>query len=120
MAEKNAPNSGADAPIKIEDSTFDQLVRQNRLIVVDFWAVWCGPCRMISPLVEELAKDYAGKVVFGTLNVDENPDTAARFNVVGIPTLLFMKNGVEIDRVVGAVPREHIELKLRKHLEKSA
>ena len=104
-------------PIKVEDSTFDQIARQNKLVVIDFWAAWCGPCRMIAPIVEELANDYAGKVFFGKLNVDENPSTAERFSVVGIPTLLFIKNSVEVDRIVGVVPKEHIELKLKKQLE---
>jgi len=90
------------------------------LIVVDCWAEWCGPCRMIEPVIEELAQGYAGKVVFGKLNVDENPQTAERFSIVGIPTLLIMKNGAEVERIVGAVPQEFIEEKLKKHLRPQA
>lgn len=103
-------------PILVDDSNFDEVVRKHRLVVVDCWAPWCGPCLVVSPIVEELAEKYAGKVTFGKLNVDENPQTVGRFGILGIPTLLIIKNGEEVDRIVGAVPKEHIEVKLRKHL----
>jgi len=108
--------SSKSVPITVEDTNFDKTVRRHSLMVVDCWTEWCGPCRMIEPVVEELAQQYAGKVVFGKLNVDENPQTAMRFNIVGIPTLLIMKNGLEVDRIIGVVPKEFIEEKLRKHL----
>jgi thioredoxin 1 len=108
--------SGGDAPVEVNDAGFDGFVGRFPLVVVDCWAVWCGPCRMISPVVEELAKEYAGRVVFGKLNVDENPETSTRFGVMAIPTLLILKDGEEVDRIVGAVPKEAIRAKLAKHL----
>jgi thioredoxin 1 len=104
------------APITLSDDNFDHAVQQYPLIVIDCWAAWCGPCRMIAPIIDELAKDYAGKVVFGKLNVDENPRTAMRFGIMSIPTLLVMKNGKEIDRIIGAVPKQAIEAKLHKYM----
>lgn len=104
------------APITVSDADFDQVVQQYPLMVIDCWAAWCGPCRMVAPIVDELAKDYASKVVFGKLNVDENPKAAMRFDIMSIPTLLIMKNGKEVDRIIGAVPKQSIEAKLRKHM----
>ncbi|MEA2090246.1 MAG: thioredoxin [Thermoproteota archaeon] len=103
-------------PIVVGDSNFDELVKKNSLTVIDCWAPWCAPCLVVSPIIEELAKEYAGKVAFGKLNTDENPYTAGRFGILGIPTLLFMKDGKEVDRIVGVVPKEFIESKLQKHL----
>ena len=106
-----------DTPVTVEDSTFDQLVGRYNLMVVDCWAPWCGPCLMVAPVVEELARSYVGKVVFGKLNVDENPQTAGRFSIMSIPTLLIMKNGREVDRIIGAVPKQVIESNIRKHID---
>jgi len=111
-----AGKKAKDAPVVVEDSTFEEFVKQNSLVVVDFWAAWCGPCKMIAPVVEELAREYAGKVVFGKMNVDDNPETPAQFGVVGIPTLVVLKAGLEVDRIVGAVPKESIKAKLSRHL----
>jgi thioredoxin len=105
-----------NTPIVIDDEHFDETVKKHSLMLVDCWADWCGPCRMIAPTVEELARDYVGRVTVGKLNVDDNPLTAERFCVMSIPTLLIMKNGVEVDRVVGAVPKQLIEERLKKHL----
>ncbi len=105
-----------NAPIKISDADFDETVQKYPLMLIDCWAAWCGPCRMVEPTVAELARDYAGRVTVGKLNVDENPQIAARFGVMSIPTLLVMKNGVEVDRVVGAVPKHFIEEKLKKYV----
>jgi len=110
--QRQTPNE----PITMSDVDFDRIVKQYPLVVVDCWAAWCGPCRMIAPVIDELAKDYAGKVVFGKLNVDENPQTAVRFSVMSIPTLLIIKDGKEVDRIVGAVPRELIEARLRRYI----
>ncbi|NIS83360.1 MAG: thioredoxin [Anaerolineales bacterium] len=104
------------SPLTVGDDDFNQVVQRYPLIVIDCWAAWCGPCRMVAPVIDELAKAYAGTVVFGKLNVDENPETAVRFNVMSIPTLLIMKDGTEVDRIVGAVPKPSIEAKLRRHL----
>jgi len=105
-----------NAPLTLSDANFDKVVQQYPLMLVDCWAPWCGPCRMVGPVIEELAKDYAGKVVFGKLNVDENPKTAMQFDIMSIPTLLIMKNGKEVDRIIGAVPKQSIEAKLHKHM----
>lgn len=93
--------------------TFDSVVIQSsNLVMVDFWATWCGPCKIIAPVVEELANEYAGRVTFAKVNTDENPDLASRFNIRGIPTLIFFKDGKQIDQVVGAVPKAHLKSKI--------
>lgn len=104
-------------PVHMTDTNFNKMVNEHSLVLIDCWASWCAPCVAIAPMVEELAKEYAGKVLMGKLNVDENPSTAERFQIFGIPTLLVMKNGKEIDRIVGLVPKNHIEARLKKHLE---
>jgi thioredoxin 1 len=114
-SKKHVPNE----PIQITDKTFDQTIKSNPLVVIDFWAEWCMPCRIIAPIVEELAKDHAGKVVFGKLNVDENKATAMRYGITAIPALLFLKNGKLVDQVLGAVSRQHLEEKIRKFGEGS-
>jgi thioredoxin 1 len=103
--------------VHVTDSNFEEIVNKNPLVLVDFWAEWCMPCRMIAPIVEDLAKEYAGKILIGKLNVDENPDTAERFHVFSIPTLLIIKNGAEVDRIVGFVPKSQIEACLKKHVK---
>ncbi len=105
-----------NAPLALNDADFDTVVQRYPLMVIDCWAPWCGPCLIVGPIIEELAKDYAGKVVFGKLNMDENPETAMRFDIMSIPTLLIMKNGKEVDRIIGAVPKQSIEAKLHKHM----
>jgi thioredoxin 1 len=112
---KHVPNE----PIQITDQTFDQTIKKNPLVVIDFWAEWCMPCLIIAPIVEEFAKDYAGKVVFGKLNVDENKATAVRYGIKAIPALLFFKNGKLVDQVLGAVSRQHLEEKIREFGEES-
>jgi thioredoxin 1 len=104
-----------DKPIVVSDRNFEQTVKNYPLVVVDCWAAWCAPCRAIAPVVEQLAKDYSGKVVFGKLNVDENPQTAQRFGIMAIPTLLVMKKGEEVDRIVGALPRSQLESKITSY-----
>lgn len=115
-AKMKEEKSSGNTPIIIDDEHFDETVRKHSLMLVDCWADWCGPCRMIAPTVEELARDYAERVTVGKLNVDDNPQTAERFGVMTIPTLLIMKNGVEVDRIIGAVPKQLIEDRLKKHL----
>ncbi len=101
-----------DKPIVVSDRNFDQTIKSYPLVVVDCWAAWCAPCRAIAPVVEQLAKEYSGKIVFGKLNVDENPETAQKFGVMAIPTLLVMKGGEEVDRIVGALPKNQLEAKI--------
>jgi thioredoxin 1 len=103
-------------PVHVTDSNLNEMVSKNSLVLIDCWAPWCGPCVVVSPIVEELAKEYAGKVFVGKLNVDENPGTAGSFQIFGIPTLLLFKDGREVDRIVGLVPKDHIEARLKKHL----
>jgi thioredoxin 1 len=98
--------------IELTDSTFDQMINSDKPVLVDFWAEWCGPCKMIGPVVEELAKDYEGKAVVAKLNVDENPEVTARFGVRSIPTLLVFKGGQIVDKQVGAVPKSVLAQKL--------
>jgi len=100
-------------PVEVSDKTFDQLIKANKAVVVDFWAEWCGPCRLMTPVVEGLAKKYSGKVVFGKLNVDENRATAMKYEIDTIPTLLFFKNGEMVDQVVGFVPNQHLEQQIK-------
>lgn len=98
--------------IELNDSNFDQVVKSDKPVLVDFWAEWCGPCKMIGPLVEELAGEYEGKAVIAKLNVDENPDVTARYGIRNIPTLLVFKNGQIVDKQVGAVPKSVLAQKL--------
>lgn len=103
----------SDAVISVSVDTFDKAVLQSpNLVMVDFWATWCGPCKIIAPVVEELAKEYAGKVNFAKVNTDENPDLASKFNIRGIPTLIFFKGGKVLDQVVGAVPKGQLKSKI--------
>lgn len=117
MKQQEKKQEMSTKPIPVTDSNFNEIVNKNSLALIDCWAPWCGPCVVISPIVEELAKEYAGKVLFGKLNVDENPRTAERFRIFGIPTLLIIRNGKEVDRIVGLVPKDQIEARLKKHLE---
>jgi len=103
----------AEGIIEVTTSTWDkEIVQSQGLAMVDFWAVWCGPCRMIAPTVEELAKEYLGKVKVGKLNTDENPDIASRYRIMGIPTIIFFKDGQKVDQVVGAVPKPQLKAKI--------
>jgi len=103
-------------PIDVNDSNFGETLKKYPVVVVDCWAEWCGPCRMIAPVVEELAKEYAGKIVFGKLNVDYNQEVPARYGIMGIPTLLIFKNGQNVDKIVGAAPKKMIEAKIKIYL----
>ena len=87
-----------------DQASFDQALAEGKLMMVDFWAEWCGPCRMLGPVVEDLGKQYAGKAVVGKVNVDEEQELAVRYGVMSIPTVIFFKNGKEIDRKVGVMP----------------
>ena len=103
-------------PITLSDDGFDMAVERYDLMVVDLWAPWCGPCMMMAPVIEELAEEYTGRVVFGKLNTDDNPATTERFGVMGIPTLLILQGGNEVERIVGAVPKQEIRSVLDRYL----
>ena len=102
---------------EVKDSTFDDFVKANKIVIIDCWAPWCGPCRSLSPIIEELAKEFEGKIAFGKLNTDENENIPMRFNISAIPTLLVFKNGEMVDRIVGAGNKEFMKAKFAKHLE---
>jgi thioredoxin 1 len=110
VRQMSTPN--IDKPIVVSDRNFEQTIKSYPLVVVDCWAAWCAPCRAIAPVVDELARQYSGKIVFGKLNVDENPETAQRFSIMAIPTLLVMKNAKEVDRIVGALPKSELQEKI--------
>jgi thioredoxin 1 len=101
----------------ITDSNFEEVVlKSSQPVLVDFWAEWCGPCRMVGPVVEELAKEYEGKAVIGKMDVDNNPKTATEFGIMSIPALLFFKDGKVVDKQVGAVPKHVLANKLEAQL----
>lgn len=102
--------------LNISDSNFDAILNEGLPVMVDFWAPWCGPCRRVSPIVEELAGEYEGKVKICKCNVDENDAIPMKYSIRNIPTLLFFKNGELVDRLVGAVPKQDIEDKLKSLL----
>ena len=102
-------------PFHITDSNFEDTIRKNNVVFVDFWANWCGPCRALAPTIEELAKEFNGKILVGKLDVDENPVTAERFQVFSIPTMILFKNGKETERLVGLCPKNRIANTLSKH-----
>lgn len=105
----------ASKPIPVTDASFPEIVEASSLpVLVDFWAAWCGPCRLIAPVIDQLAAEFAGRAQIVKLNIDENPGTAARFGVRSIPTLLIFKNGRETDRIVGAQPKQEIIRRLQR------
>ncbi|WP_456329898.1 thioredoxin [Archaeoglobus sp.] len=109
MSGEEKPKKVVSSPVNLNSSNFDETLKSNENVVVDFWAEWCMPCRMIAPVVEELAKEYAGKVVFGKLNTDENPTIAARYGISAIPTMIFFKKGKPVDQIVGALPKSELK-----------
>ena len=113
---KEAPAS--ESVVMLTDSTFDATIKNASIpVLVDFWAEWCMPCKMMTPVIAELAYDYAGKTMFAKINVDENPETAERFNIVSIPSFIIFKNGQPVEQILGAVGRKPLEEAIKKHLK---
>ena len=102
-------------PFHVTDANFEETIKQHKLVLIDFWANWCGPCRALAPTIQELAKEYDGKILVGKLDVDENSASAERFHVFSIPTMILFKDGQEADRLVGLCPKNRITEALQKH-----
>jgi thioredoxin 1 len=103
--------------IQITDANYAELVEKSEVpVLLDFWAEWCGPCRMVGPLVEELSNEYNGKALVGKVDVDSNPEISMKFGIRNIPTLIYLKNGQMVDKVVGAAPKATLESKLQAQL----
>ncbi|GKS57891.1 thioredoxin [Nitrospira sp.] len=107
--------------LKVDDKSWDaEVAKAPELVMVDFWAVWCGPCQMVAPIVDELAQEYEGKLRVRKLNTDENPEIAGRYQIMSIPTILFFKNGELVDRLVGARPKRQFKELIDKLLAQSS
>jgi thioredoxin 1 len=115
-AATKAMMSSITEPIVLTDSNFASEVTKYPIMVVDFWAPWCGPCRMVSPIIEQLSREYSGRVAFGKVNVDENQRIAASFGIQSIPTLMIFKGSKAVDVIIGAMPKAQIEMKLKQQL----
>jgi thioredoxin 2 len=121
-SERGAPhcgNCGKPLPwlVNADSSTFDVEIRASPTVVVDLWAPWCGPCRIVSPMLEQLAREYAGRLKVVKVNVDENQDLAVQYDAMSIPTMLVMRDGAIVDRIVGAMPKPALEARITPHLK---
>jgi thioredoxin 1 len=103
-------------PFHLTDANFEETICKNPIVLVDFWAGWCGPCRALAPTIVELANDLAGKIIVAKLDVDENPQTAEKFQVYSIPTVVLIKDRVEVDRIVGLCPKKQYDIAVQKQL----
>lgn len=115
-ASKTMQEKQEEPVVHLDSNTFDNFIKTHKVAVIDFWAEWCAPCFLLAPIIEELARDYP-QVGFGKVNSDENPDLAARYGVMSLPTVIFFKNGEPVDEVIGAVPRREIEVRIKKLLK---
>lgn len=104
-------------PLNLDDSNFAQTINKYPLLLVDFWAPWCGPCRMMSPIIDQVGKEYIGKLVVGKVNVDENPHISGQFGISSIPTLILFKRGQSVNNIIGSVSKSRIDEMVRMHLE---
>ena len=103
--------------LQITDANFEELLGTGKPMVLDFWAEWCGPCRMVSPIIDEVAQEYEGRVTIGKINVDENDDVVGRFGIRNIPTVIFFKNGEMVDKIVGATSKDKFKEKVENLLK---
>ena len=113
---KNMAENLPDMPLKITEADFDETIKKYNTLVVDCWAPWCGPCRMVGPIIDELAKEMQGKIVFGKLNVDENQGVSMKYQIMSIPTLLIFNNGSLVDKIIGAMSKEILMGKLESYV----
>jgi thioredoxin 1 len=104
-------------PLNLDDSSFFQTISKFPLLLVDFWAPWCGPCRMMSPLIDQVGKEYMGKLVVGKVNVDENPTISRQFGISSIPTLILFKKGQAVNKIIGSVSKNKIDEMVSMHIE---
>lgn len=104
-------------PLNLDDSNFAQTINKYPLLLVDFWAPWCGPCRMMSPIIDQVGKEYMGKLVVGKVNVDENPNISGQFGISSIPTLILFKRGQVVNNIIGSVSKSRIDEMVKMHLE---
>ena len=104
-------------PLNLDDSNFAQTINKYQLLLVDFWAPWCGPCRMMSPIIDQVGKEYIGKLVVGKVNVDENPNISGQFGISSIPTLILFKRGQAVNNIIGSVSKSRIDEMVKMHLE---
>jgi len=104
-------------PLNLDDSNFAQTIDKYPLLLVDFWAPWCGPCRMMSPIIDQVGKEYIGKLVVGKVNVDENPNISGQFGISSIPTLILFKRGQVVNNIIGSVSKSRIDETVKMHLE---
>lgn len=116
MSEKESEEFPSE-PITVTDGNFEEVINKYPVVVIDFWAEWCAPCKAMGKVIKELANKYSGEIVFGKLNIDENPETPRKFQVSGIPTLLITKDGEPADKVVGMAPKERLNQRLSKYLD---
>ena len=116
MKSKGSEEALINKPIEVTDATFNETVQNNPLVVIDCWAEWCGPCRMIAPIIEELARKYAGKVVFGKLDVDKNQAVSMQYQIMSIPTLMMFSHGKLLDKITGALPKPVLEARITRYL----
>ncbi|MGQ9586908.1 MAG: thioredoxin [Thermoplasmata archaeon] len=116
MSAQPGGNGWPETPVAVSDRDFESFVKKYPKVVVDCWAPWCGPCRMLAPTIDAMAKDYRGKIVFGKLNTDDNFGVASKFKIMSIPTLLFFKDGQLVDKMIGVAPRAVLEQLIRKAL----
>lgn len=104
-------------PLNLDDSNFAQTINKYPLLLVDFWAPWCGPCRMMSPIIDQVGKEYIGKLVVGKVNVDENPNISGQFGISSIPTLVLFKRGQAVNNIIGSVSKSRIDEMVKIHIE---
>ena len=119
-AASKALMSALTEPVILTDSNFKNEIAKYPVMLVDFWASWCGPCRMVSPMIEQLAKEYSGRVAFGKVNVDENQMISGSFGIQSIPTMMIFKGGKAVDVMIGALPKAQIELKINQQLSSNS